>query len=131
IDEVTIDDPRVFYEVNGQRQSNLLVLRDNLDRGAPPADTAEPETREPLLIIRKLRFGGGEVQALLMPLDNRDYQLKLPPITMTDLGGSKGAPPAEIARQVISRLLDRVVEEVKARGIGKELEQARQRLGKE
>lgn len=128
IDEITIDNPEVFYEINKDRQTNLLELKDNL--GIGKAEKTQPETQpadQPNIIIRRLSFTGGNVHANVVPLD-KHYDLKLPAIRMTNLGGKNGAPPAEIARQILGRLFDRVRQEVAARGIGKELEQTRQKL---
>lgn len=128
IDEITIDNPEVFYEINKDRQTNLLELKDNL--GIGKAGKPQPETQpadQPNIVIRRLSFTGGNVHANVVPLDKR-YDLKLPAIRMTNLGGKNGAPPAEIARQILGQLLDLVRQEVAARGVGKELEQARQKL---
>lgn len=128
IDEIAIDNPEVFYEINKDRQTNLLELKDNL--GIGKTGKPQPETQpadQPDIVIRRLSFTGGNVHADVVPLNKR-YDLKLPAIRMTNLGGTNGAPPAEIARQIIGRLLDRVRQEVAAQGVGKELEQARQKL---
>lgn len=128
IDEITIDNPEIFYEINQDRKTNLIELKNNIS-GDQPA-TAERETspaEQPNLIVRRLSFTGGNVHAVIAPLD-KQYELQLPAIRMTDLGGKNGAPPAEIARQILNQLLDRVTREVKARGVGQELEKARQEL---
>lgn len=130
IDEVLINASDVVYEINDERKTNLLELKNNI-AGEPTKP--EPEARpaeQPNLVIRRLVFTGGEVHANIGPLD-RQYELALPAIEMANLGGESGAPPAEITRQILNRLLDRVYSEVKAGGVGKELEEARQRVEEE
>jgi hypothetical protein len=124
IREIGIGAPQVFFEMNADKQTNLDVLSKNLGTAAetpPPAE--EKPGKEPKLIIRKAELSGAELQALVVPLNNKEYQLKLPTITMKNLGGSKGAPPAAIARQMLDQLLDSVKAEIKKRGIGAELKE--------
>jgi hypothetical protein len=120
IREIGIAAPRVFFEINADKKANLDVLSKNLGgKETPPAE--DKAGAEPRLIISKASLSGAELQARVAPLDNKEYQLKLPAITMNNLGAPKGAPPAEIARQMLSQLLDRVKSEIKKQGIGAEL----------
>ncbi len=123
IREIGIAAPEVFFEMNADKQANLDVLSKNLGTGAETPPASEKPGKEPKLIIRKAELSGASLQALVVPLNNKEYQLKLPTITMTNLGGSKGAPPATIARQMLDQLLDRVKAEVKKQGIGAELKE--------
>ncbi|HEX7028449.1 MAG TPA: hypothetical protein VF268_14505 [Gammaproteobacteria bacterium] len=128
IEEITIDNPEIFYEINRDRKTNLIELKNNISGDKPAAREQEtPPAEQPNLVIRRLSFTGGNVHANIGPLD-KQYELQLPAIRMTNLGGENGAPPAEIARQILSQLLDRVTREVQARGVGQELEKARQKL---
>lgn len=128
IEEIIIEAPEVFYEINQNRETNLLVLKNNMAGGQPDKQTQDTQAADqPKLIIRRISFTGGSVHANVVPLD-KQYDLKLPAIRMTNLGGKNGAPPAEIARQILTQLLDRVRREVTARGIGGELDEARQKL---
>lgn len=121
IREIGIAEPQVFFEINAEKQANLDVLSKNLGTGkeAPPPE--DKPGAEPRLIIGKASLSGAELQALVAPLDNKEYRLQLTTITMNNLGAPKGAPPAEIARQMLDQLLDRVKAEIKKRGIGAEL----------
>ena len=123
IREIGIAAPQVFFEVNADKKANLNVLSKNLGTGAETPPPEEKPGAEPRLIISKASLRDAELQALVVPLDNKEYQLKLPTITMNNLGAPKGAPPAEIARQMLDQLLDRVKAEVKKQGIGAELKE--------
>lgn len=128
IDEITINAPEVFYEINRDRKTNLIELKNNIAGGEPAKQEREEQPADqPNMVIRRVSFTGGTVHANVVPLD-KQYDLKLPAIRMTNLGGENGAPPAEIARQILTQLLDRVRQEVAARGIGSEVEKARQQL---
>lgn len=122
IREIDIGAPQVFFEINADKKTNLNALSKNLNTSAK-APPEEKSGAEPKLIIRKAKLSGAELQAKVVPLNNKEYQLILPTITMSNLGGQDGAPPAEIARQMLDRLLDRVKAEIKKQGIGAELKQ--------
>jgi hypothetical protein len=121
IREIGIAAPQVFFEINADKKTNLDVLSKNLGTGAEPAPAEQQAGAEPRLIISKASLHGAELQARVVPLNNKEYRLKLPAITMNNLGAPKGAPPAEIARQMLDQLLDRVKAEIKKQGIGAEL----------
>lgn len=130
IDHITITAPQVFYEMDAARKMNLQALLNNLGSGgpAPAAESPGDKTPAPKLIIRKLSFTEGSIHALIAPLENREYDLKLPPIVMNNLGGKNGAPPEDIARQIIKTLSDRAMTAVKSSAAGAEIEKARQQL---
>lgn len=125
IDEITVRAPQVFVEINADKKTNLNELTKNLTAGAPKAkaETAAEDTAvvEPRMIIRRVIFADGNIEAKVVPL-NKDYQLKLPSINMSNLGGKNGAPPSELAREIINRLTDRAREQIKKQGIDKELD---------
>lgn len=115
ITEVTIDAPQVFAEVNNERKISLNELRKNLVSDKPKAE-AKPDTgagAEPRLIIRRVSFTNGSLYAKIVPLNNKELKLNLPAIQMNDIGGSNGATPQEIAREITKRLIDAGVEELK------------------
>jgi hypothetical protein len=127
IEEITVRAPQVFVEINADKQVNLNELKKNLTGGTAPADTTKPTTESgskdaPRLIIRRIVFADGLIDAKVVPLDNKEYKLKLPSLTMSNLGGSKGATPEQIAKEIISRLSDQALAEIKKRGIDDELD---------
>ena len=128
INEITVLAPQVFVEINEDYKTNLNKLKTNLMAGMPDRTKAEVEAAadetkavEPRLIIRRITFADGNIQARVAALDNKEYQLKLPSLNMTNLGGSKGATPSELASEILSRLTDRASEEVKKKIIDEKL----------
>ena len=129
IDEITVLAPQVFVEINDDNKTNLNELKKNLTSSSPSSASQdktqaadETSTDEPRLIIRRVTFADGNIKARVAALDNKEYQLKLPALDMTNLGGSKGATPAELAREILNRLTDRASEEVKKKIIDAELD---------
>jgi hypothetical protein len=127
INEITVLAPRVFVEINEDAKTNLNELKNNLTSatasgkktGTPAAE--QGSTPGPRLIIRRVKFADGDIQARVAALDDKEYSLKLPGLEMSDLGGTTGATTGELAKEILQRLTDRASEEVKNRIIDKEL----------
>jgi len=137
IDEITVRAPQVFMEINQHKKINLNEIKNNISASVPavkPKQASADKTRakEPLLIIRRIVFADGNIQAKVVPLNNKEYQLKLPSLSMTDLGGKHGATPTQIAKEILTRLIGQAREEIRKKGIDQELdklkEQARAKL---
>jgi len=126
IDEIRIIAPQVFFEINSDRKTNLNQLKKNLSKGAAkpkPTQASEQGTaKEPRLIIKRILFTDGEIKALVAPLNNKEYQLKLPTIAMNNLGGKKGATPTELTKEIIDRLIDQTKKALKKSQYGQELD---------
>lgn len=128
INEITVLAPQVFVEVNENNKTNLNDLKDRLMAGISSASTSkQPESSDknsspgPRLILRRVTFADGSIQARIAALDNKELNLKLPSLDMTNLGGSQGATGEELAREIIQRLTDHATKEVKKKIIDKEL----------
>jgi flagellar basal body-associated protein FliL len=119
IEHIIVRAPEVFFELNEAGKNNLEKLNKNLSSGASSkSGSSSPKSSgaEPKLIIRKLLFEGGSIHARIVSLD-KDYDLKLPKIEMTNLGGKTGATPEEIADQVLKKLTAKALAEVKRKGL--------------
>ena len=114
--------------MNEANKTNLNALKNNLTSGSTAAkqekvtqETTSGSAKEPRLIIRRVTFADGNIQARVAALDNKEMQLKLPGLDMTNLGGSKGATATELATEILKRLTDRATEVVKKDIIDAEL----------
>lgn len=126
IKEITVRAPQVFVEINDEKKTNLNELKNNLSAAVPSKGTKEPAGEqkpgaEPRLIIKKLLFTDGDIQAKVVPLNNKEYKLKLPTINMANLGGSKGATPTELAKEILDRLIAEAKKQIKEKGIDAEV----------
>lgn len=118
-DEISILQPQVFFEVNGQGRDNLTVLKENL-----AIQPAEEPAQGPNLKISELQFSDARLHARITPAD-RSYDLELPSFTLDGLGGANGAPAGAVAREIISRLLEQALAKVRQEGINQAVERAR------
>ena len=128
INEITVLAPQVFVEINEANKTNLNELKKNLASGSTavaqdkkPQAATDGSTKEPRLIIRRVTFADGSIQARVAALGNKELQLKLPGLEMTNLGGSKGATATELATEILKRLTDHATEVVKKDIIDAEL----------
>ena len=129
ISEITVLAPQVYVEINEDKKTNLNELKKTLMAGMPATTPAKTEAApdktnaaEPRLIIRRITFADGNITARVAALDNKEYQLKLPSLDMTNLGGTRGATPSQLASEILSRLTDRASDEVKKKIIDAELD---------
>lgn len=117
IDHIIVRAPQVFFELNEAGKNNLAELKQRLSSGASRSASSSPGGgTESRLIIRKLLFIDGTINASVVPLD-KDYELKLPKLELYNLGGKNGATQKEIANQVLDKLTKRALAEIEKKGL--------------
>lgn len=123
INHITVRDPKIFFEINADKKANLNELKKNLGtRSTTSKDKAgDKNTAGPRLIIKRITFEQGSIDTKLKPL-NKDYTIELPNINMINLGGSQGATAAELAREILQRLTNAALVEIKKKGIDAEID---------
>ncbi len=128
INEITVLAPQVFVEINDDNKTNLNELKNRLMSGTSSSSkskqsgsTDNSSSSGPRLIIRRVTFADGSIQARIAALENKELNLKLPRLDMANLGGSQGATGDELAREIIQRLTDHALKEVKHKVIDKEV----------
>ncbi len=128
IDSVIVSAPKVFYEMDANRKGSLNQLYDNVRKSLPARskDTGDGDAG-PKMIIRKVVFKDGAVDARIVPLGNKAYVVKLPAIRMSNLGAPHGATGGVLAKQILSRFIktarDQVKRQVVDKYVTRELEQ--------
>lgn len=129
IDSITVLEPEILVEMNGDRTFNLNVILGNLSRSAPSsrektgaqrteeADQKRETKEEPLLIIRNVLFRNGVIRGRLEFRGERETVLRLPTVEMRNLGAPDGATPTELTRQIIGELSRRALAEVRKKAV--------------
>jgi len=130
IDDIRVRTPEVYAEVNKDNKINLNVLKNNLLKMVPQSASVKkepvPESGsrvEPKIIVHRVLFEEGFIKARVVSLDDKEFKLKLPSFELKELGGTKGAEPAEIIQQIFKKLTDIALSEVKKKGIDKKLDE--------
>ena len=128
INEIHVRAPEIFVEINSANVVNMNVIRKNLEKSAPPKNSGQAKKDktgpQPRLIIRRILFSDGSIQARIASLNDKAYSLKLPAIEMRNLGGKNGATPDELTRQILGELCRRAVNEVEKKVSGIVVEKA-------
>ncbi len=136
IDRVIIKAPQIFYEINDKGDSNLDVLKKNVQKataGMGSSDKAPSSGEEVKLIIRKLVIDGAEVDARIAALGGKDLSANLPRIELNDIGQSSGGASAgEVAEKVTKILISKTTTAIAEMGVqqylGKSAEEAKAQL---
>lgn len=132
IEEIQVDTPAVFYEINKSGASNIKELQKNIERSSGGGGTAgeTPASGGPKVVIRKLVIEGGKIDAKVAALGDKPLSADLPRIQLNDIGEkSGGATAAEVTRQVMNAIIARVGPAVANLGlekyVGKSLDEAK------
>jgi len=107
IDKVTIRSPLVSYEINQSGVSNVDVLKKNLGKiGGASGSVDKSEGGEPLkMIIRKLVVDGGKARVRIAALGNKEQDVTIPRIQLTDVGKKSGGVTAAEVAQILGKHL--------------------------
>jgi len=108
IPEILIAAPSVNAVVNAQGQTNLDAIRKNAERytggsggGGSKAEPSASSGGQPTLLrIEKFTFENGTVTADLTGAGGKKFDAALPAVRLSKLGGSSGATPGAIGKQV-------------------------------
>jgi len=136
IDKVIVKSPQIFYEINDKGDSNLDVLKQNVQKataGLKSDGESKESGNEVKLIIRKFVIDGAEVDARIAALGGKDLSANIPRIQLNDLGKDDGGATAgEIAEKVTKVLISKTTTAVAELGaqqyLGKTAEEAKAAL---
>jgi len=120
IKELTVRAPTVFYEINGDGVSNVDILKKNLGSGGGEESAGGGEPFK--MIIKKLVVDNGRASVRIAALGDKEQSVKLPTITLTDVGKkSGGATAAEVAQLLSSEIVKNTNKSVASLGVDKYL----------
>jgi len=134
IDEIRIDRPVVYYEINKAGESNIKALQKNIEQstgGSSEASAGSGDSQGPKVVIRKLVIEGGKIDARVAALGDKSRTANLPRIQLNNIGdpAKGGTTGAEVTRQVLNAIIARVGPAVANMGldkyVGKSLEEAK------
>ena len=141
VQNVTIDAPDILYEMNGQNQSNLLVLKNNLQNNLPAGEQQEQPQGDkdmPRVIVEnvtisnaRLRLNFEAVETGELQIDKKSYEITLPTFNAGPVGQPNGLPADQVGGAIMESLLDNAIEQAKQQAREKLKARARQELEKE
>jgi hypothetical protein len=108
--------------------ANVDVLKKNMGADKPPKTAAEDKKgakdKGRRLRIRHLSIESAKAEVRIAGLGDKPRIVALSRIEMTDIGGKNGAPPGEVAKQIVTAILSEVSKEAGKAGASRLLENA-------
>ena len=114
IDEIIIDKPQVFVEFTESGGSNIKDLLDIIkSKGSKQTDESDPSPSssskaQPKIRIEKLTLSGVALALNLSKLGNKEHQLTLPDINLSNIGGKAGLPADQLGTEIIKQVLSAI-----------------------
>lgn len=129
IEDITIKNPKVYYEILANNKNNLTALSDNATHYTSSNDraarTANADTKEKgagrKVVIKSLLIEHGKITIAHHMLAGKSLDAKLPKIHLTNLGQkNKGITPGEVTEQVM-KAITKTTSHAAAGNLAKEL----------
>jgi len=122
IKEIRIAAPAFRYEVNARAQTNLGIIQQNLKHfsasgGQRSEAASKKETGETRLLVKRLSIADGQGTLDLSAFNGRTLEAKMPPVTLTDIGGRRGVTPAALGETVLAALVKSLEQTAARQGI--------------
>ncbi|KZY37836.1 MULTISPECIES: hypothetical protein [unclassified Oleiphilus] len=138
IGEVLVDSLSALYELNAQGKGNLNVLLEQITSQASAdsgksgsADKTKEESgadSDVRIVIKKLTIKDTQLALDLSALGQKKYDETLPTFAVSNVGGSAGLPPKELAQAMGKQILDKLIKEAKAKQTEKLKAKAKEKL---
>lgn len=123
IDEITVREPQVLAEFLETGSLNLDVLKKSIQGYVPTTGNEGKDEGEMKRVrIKSFTFEKGRIEVDASALGVDDQSLDLPAIRLTDIGGSAGARPDEVARVVMDALTSKATAEIARAGVNQLME---------
>lgn len=106
--EVRVADPSVNLVLDSSGRSNLQALQANIkgSDGSGQASSSGPPVR---IGIRRFEVAGTKLSADVSAVGGKNYETNLSPVNRSNIGGSAGASPAEIAKVIVGAFVEATV----------------------
>lgn len=136
IDEVLIDSPLAISEFNEMAKLNILEIKNNATSGSKkqskPSTKTDTKEEKPIhLRIKKLTIKGVTFAYDTGVLGGEKGSETLPAITKTNLGGTRGATPEEIGKDIIITLTSKIAQAALEKQADKYKDKLKEKAGKE
>lgn len=114
IDEIRIQAPVINAEITKTGASNIAKIRENVKaRTAGSAgDGGESSGQTKRIRIKQFVFEKGRIEVDTSALGLENRTIELPEIRLSDIGGTSGAPPDEIAKIILTVVAEKVASEI-------------------
>lgn len=113
IQDIHVGTPAVLYEVNQEGQTNVSVLRKNLDafrrEHTSARKKASPSAKdEKKFLVKRLTIEAGQADIDLSAVGGDRMSAEMGTITLTNIGGKNGVTASELGQIVVGGLVKRL-----------------------
>ena len=112
IDEIRIKAPVINAEITKEGASNIEKIRENVKAYSSSSTGGETTGEARMIRIRRFVFEKGRVEVDASALGLERRTVDLPEMHLSDIGGSEGAPPDEIAKMILAEVAKQVSSEI-------------------
>lgn len=117
IENISITEPRIAYEMNGSRVSNIDLLKKNIAGSEPKRSVGDKKEKARRIRIRKLVIERGRAEVRVTALGDSPRTVMLKKIEVTDIGGQAGETPDQVAKQILNAVVTEAGKEVSQAGV--------------
>lgn len=129
IDRVTVEGPEVAFEVNSSGKSNIAMLMDSIDRfldsqtqRSEKSESRKKNESRKQYIVRRFSVNKGRISIKSEQSSVQVKSVPLPSLTLTNVGGSSGSVPCQLAKTVVSTFGRLIIDTASGRGLESYLE---------
>jgi hypothetical protein len=113
IDEVSVQAPVVYAEVTKTGASNIEELRKRIEAStAGTASKGEKGREAKRILIKQFVLEKGRIEVDASALGVQKQTITLPEMRLTDVGGSGGATPEEVAKVIFTAVAQKAGSEI-------------------
>ncbi len=98
---ILIKSPEFHYELS-DTASNISTIVDHVKKSGSGDKSASSDSKETRLLVENLRFSQGKMDAEAGLLLGKDMTVKLPALTMNNVGGSEGQSPSLVGKKILT-----------------------------
>ncbi|MGE4605427.1 MAG: hypothetical protein AAEJ52_01650 [Myxococcota bacterium] len=109
IDSIVVRSPVIHYELSLQGSSNIGTITSNVRNSSGSHSSNSSNSNDRRLSVRRFIFEGGQMDANTKALLGKKIEVRLPRLSMSDIGGSGGAPPSVVGEQILSAYLSKIL----------------------
>ena len=142
IQTISINAPEILYEVDKDAQSNLIVLKNNLEANLPKNEnestSPSQDAANPLVIVEnvtisnvRLRLNFEQLSTGDLNIDTKAYEVTLPTFNAGSIGQPNGMPADQVGLAVFNAMLDNVIAAAKSEAKKRLAEEAKNKIKKE
>jgi hypothetical protein len=142
IQTVSINAPRILYEVDKDGKGNLIVLKNNLTANLPKTENEPVPTSQdvvnPLIIIEnvtvknvRLKLNFEKLPTGDLNIETKTYEITLPTFNAGSIGQPNGMPADQVGIALVHAMLDNVITAAKSEAKKRLEDEAKKKLKEE